>query len=161
MAILGLDCVSRRAMAAAAAASELAAAAHATLTRDVPELLRLCARSLAAAPIPSTPAGWLRLSRAEALKLAPTLGCVLFVCALPACALLSAPEHLALCGLQDAIGHRQQGAFACPTGTEERHALAWLHLQTHIGQPWQLPARHADVAQFQHGTAVLLNSQVL
>jgi len=60
---------------------------HELLTRDLPEMFRLCAASLAAAPIPASLDGWLGLSRDDTLKLAPILGCVLLVCILPACAL--------------------------------------------------------------------------
>lgn len=112
-------------MAAAAAASELAAAAHATLTRDVPELLRLCARSLAAAPIPSTPAGWLRLSRAEALKLAPTLGCVLFVCALPACALYERHTRWAALRAPLAVAAPPLSAASASAERSARRARDW------------------------------------
>ncbi len=52
------------------------ASARELLTRELPELLRLCAASLAAAPIPEAAAGWRGLSLGAALKLAPVLGCV-------------------------------------------------------------------------------------
>jgi hypothetical protein len=112
-------------MAAAALASQLAAEAHATLTRDLQELLRLCARSLAAAPIPSTSAGWLQLSRTEALKLAPTLGCVLFVCALPACALYE--RHARWAALRGPLAAAAPPASAASASAERsaRRARDW------------------------------------
>ena len=67
-----------------------------------------------------------------------------------ACPPFAAPNHLALGGLQQAIRHRQQSAFAGAARPQQRHPLPGVQPQMDALQAGELPAWHCHVAQLQH-----------